>query len=321
MLNNNTLDNDYNIIRYLGRGGLSKIFLITNRNDNNNQYVARIRITNKHTEDIARNEKFNYEHELQMAKIASGLNNPNIIHLVGHGSGTLVEEGRVYNNINYMILEYCSRGNLEAFIMKGRFIEKHAKSIFKKILLGVQALHGAGYCHRNLKPGVILLDNNFNPKISNFLLTTQFLKNNQIIMLKDIAGTKMYMSPQIFEFKPYNGEKADIYGLGIILFLLVTGKYGIEQTAKKDDDSYYKHIILENINEYWASLPSEITNIDYSDEFKDLYIKMICYNENNRPSIPQILNHHWFDEISNLDSEQLNELELDVRNDFLSRLN
>ena len=32
-----------------------------------------------------------FEHELQMTKIASGLNNPNIIHLIGHGSGTLVE--------------------------------------------------------------------------------------------------------------------------------------------------------------------------------------------------------------------------------------
>ena len=159
-----------------------------------------------------------------------------------------------------MILEYCSRGNLEAFIRKGRFIEKHAKIIFKKILLGVQALHVAGYCHRNLKPGVILLDNNFNPKISNFLLTTQFLKNNQIIMLDDVAGTRQYMSPQILEYKPYNGEKADIFGLGMILFYLVTGKYGLKRPAKKDDP-YYKHIILENINEYWASLPVEITNI------------------------------------------------------------
>ena len=320
MQNNNTLDNDYNIIRSLGAGGFSKVYLITNKNNNNNQFVARIRISNEFTRDLDQDENYNFEHELRIAKIASELNNPNIIHLIGHGSGTLVAEGNIYNNANYMILEYCQRGNLEDYIKKGRFIEKHAKYIFKKILLGVQALHGAGYCHRNLKPGIILLDNKFNPKISNFLIAAQFLQNNQIITLNDVAGTARYMSPQILENEPYSGEKADIFSLGMILFNIVTGKFGIKSSSP-DKDPYYMHIKLENFNEYWASLPVEITNINYSDEFKDLYIKMICYNENNRPNIAQILNHHWFDEISNLDNEQLNQLELDVRNDFLSRVN
>ena len=320
MQNNNTLDNDYNIIRILGEGSFSKVFLITKRNDSNNQYASRIRNTNEYNREINQDEKFNFEHELQMTKIASGLNNPNIIHLIGHGSGTLVEEGTVYNRVNYMILEYCSRGNLRDYIEKGRFSEKHAKYIFKKILLGVQALHGAGYCHRKLKPKCILLDNNFNPKISNFILATQFLKNNQFILLKDIVGTKLDISPQLLESKPYGMDKSDILSLGLILFQLVTGIYGLKRGALKDD-SYNKYIKLEKFNEYWANLPVEIKNIDFSDEFKDLYIKMICYNENDRPNIPQILNHHWLDEISNLDSEQLNQLELDVRNDFLSRVN
>ena len=319
MQNNNTLDNVYNVIKYLDRGGFSKIYLVTNKNDNSNQYVARIRIKNENRDDINQNENFNFEHELQMTKIASELNNPNIIHIFGHGLGEFIENRTVNSNVNYMILEYCPRANLEVYLKKGRFIEKHAKYIFKKILLGVQALHEAGYCHRNLKPRVILLENNFNPKICNFLMTTQFLKNNQIILLNECAGPIKYMSPQVIEGN-YNGEKNDIFCLGMILFHLVTGKTGTKKEARKDDP-YYKYILLGNINEYWANLPIEITNINYSDEFKDLYIKMICYNENNRPNIPQILDHHWFDEISNLDSEQLNQLELDVRNDFLSRLN
>ena len=317
MLNNNTLDNNYNIIKYLGGGASSIAYLITNKNNNHDQYAARIRLTNEH---IDQNENYSFEHELRIAKIASELNNPNIIQLIGHGSGTLVAEGKVYNNANYMILEYCNRGNLDDYIKKGRFIEKHAKYIFKKILLGVQALHGAGYCHRNLKPRNILLDNKFNPKISNFIIAAQFLQNNQIIPLNAIVGTPIYMSPQMLENESYSGEKADIYSLGITLFNIVTGKFGLKSSIPHIDP-YYKHIILENFNEYWSNLPVEITNINYSDEFKDLYIKMICYNENNRPNIDQILNHHWFDEISNLDNEQLNQLELDVRNDFLSRVN
>ena len=255
MQNNNTLDNDYNIIRFLGEGMYSKVFLITKRNDSNNQYVSRIRYPNEFNQD----ENYNFEHELQMTKIASELNNPNIIHLIGHGSGTLVEEGKVYNNVNYMILEYCSRGNLRDYIEKGRFLEKHAKYIFKKILLGVQALHEAGYCHRKLNPKCILLDNNFNPKISNFIMAAQFLKDNQYILLKDIGDANRVIPPQLLECKPYGMDKSDILSLGLIIFQLVTGIYGINKGALKDD-SYNKYIKLEKYDEYWANLPEEIRN-------------------------------------------------------------
>ena len=48
---------------------------------------------------------------------------------------------------------------------------------------------------------------------------------------------------------------------------------------------------------------------------------MVSFNENNRPNIAQILDHHWFDEINNLDQQQLNQLELNVINEFLAKAN
>ena len=62
-------------------------------------------------------------------------------------------------------------------------------------------------------------------------------------------------------------------------------------------------------------------NLNLSDQFKDLYISMVNYNENNRPNITQILQHQWFNEIDNLNAQQLNELEIDVRNEFIARNN
>ena len=56
MQNNNTLGNDYNIIRFLGGGGFSKVYLITNKNNNNNQFVARIRISNEFTRGLDQDE-------------------------------------------------------------------------------------------------------------------------------------------------------------------------------------------------------------------------------------------------------------------------
>ena len=126
-----------------------------------------------------------------------------------------------------MILEYCPKGDLFNYLYEGRFAERQAKYIFKKIISGVEALHKAGYFHWNLKIQNILLDKNFNPKISSFLFVTQFQQNNEPIRLKVAVGTLHYCSPQVFANQVYNGEKTDIFNLGVILFNLATGNFWV----------------------------------------------------------------------------------------------
>ena len=128
MQNYETLDNNYNIIRFLGRGINSKVYLVTNINDNN-QYAAKIEKEQNHFG--IKFEKF-FKNELQMATMASGLNNPNIINLKRHGVGTLNNHGKITNNVHYWILEYCPNGDLEMYSSLGRFTERQAKYIFKK---------------------------------------------------------------------------------------------------------------------------------------------------------------------------------------------
>ena len=312
LLNTNTLDTKYNIIKVLECDN----YFVTNI-DNNNQYVARIC---KYIPKDPNNLKVQsiFENELQMTIAASGLKNPNIIHLFENGIGTLTFNGVVTNNVKYMILEYCPKGNLFNYINKYKrgFTEKHGKYIFKKILLGVQALHGAGYCHRDLKMQKILLDQNFNPKISGFHFATQFQQNNQPILLKDFLVTENYASPQILSFIPYNGERADIFSLGVIVFILVTGTIGFHEVKKTDQ--YYEYIKFNYNGKYWSKFERNQNIMNLSNEFKDLYFKMVAYNENERPNISQVLSHHWFDEIKNLDNQQLSQLELDLRNEFLA---
>ena len=307
--NNNTIDNQFIILGRLGRGLFSQMYKVRKLNENN-EYAAKVRI---HIPKA-------FPKEVEMTTLASGLNNPNIIHLEGHGIGTINDQGTITNNANYMILEYCPKGDLFKYVQNERFTGRQAKYIFKKILLGVQALHGANICHRNLKMQNILLDKNFNPKISNFVFATQFQQNNnQPIMLKDFVGTLSYASPNILSNQPYNGEKADIFSLGVILFNLVSGKLGFMKATQ--EDQIYGHILAGNIDQYWTELYSKIGNMNFSNDFKDLYISMVAFNENNRPHIAQVLNHPWFNEINNLDNQQLHQLEVDVRNAFTQREN
>ena len=152
------------------------------------------------------------------------------------------------------------------------------------------------------------------------MFTTQFLQNNQPIALNDFVGTIRYCSPQIHDHQPYNGEKADIFSLGAILIKLVTGRQGFNGSGV--NDPCYQFIRNGNIPQYWNHWDHFTgDHNNYSNEFKDLYISMVSFNEINRPTIAQILNHHWFDEINNMNEQQLNQLELNVRNEFLARDN
>lgn len=306
MQNADIIDNIYTIINYLDKGGISKIYLVRNVN-NNIEYVARIRRKNLN----------GYPHELQMTTIVSNLNNPNIIHLDNNGTGIMRRLGHIHNNINYFILNYYPHGDLLKYVeIGGRFLEKRAKLIFKKILNGVRDLHNAGICHRNLKLNNILLDQNYNPKISNFASSGFFMVNNAIIPLNEPIGRIISMPPQMILHLPYNGAKADIFSLGVLLFNLVTNKFPFKKAHISD--LYYKFIIKKSYSSFWNILSS--FGINYlSQEFKSLFLKMVSFDENERPSIEQILVDNWFNELKTLNDAQLVLLENEVRNDFITR--
>ena len=304
MENIGNFDDQYYVIKPLSVGG---VYLVQNNKDKK-EYVARI---------IKKNNN-GLDKELQMALKASNLNNPNIVHLYHNGIGTLTLNGKVHNDTHYLIMDYCPKKDLFRYIKnKKLFSEKHAKLIFKKILNGFKALHEAGICHRNLKLENILLDQNFNPKISDFSFSTIFIENNAKVLLNEQVGTTNNKAPEINDNRSYNGDKADVFSLGCILFNLVTGQNGFLKA--KENDNYYKFIRNEQINEYWESLPNEIKNNNFSPQFKNLYISMVSFQEKNRPTVDQILQDNWFNELLNLNDQQLEELEKEVRNEFLQK--
>ena len=51
-------------------------------------------------------------------------------------------------------------------------------------------------------------------------------------------GTQPYMSPEIIERKTYDGKKADIFALGVILYIIVIGRYPFREANIHTDDCY-----------------------------------------------------------------------------------
>jgi len=95
------------------------------------------------------------------------------------------------------------------------------------------------------------------------------------------------MAPEIKEGKIYDGKKADIFSLGVILFIMVQGIFPFAEA--KSNDYYYKLILEGQYEKYWEKVAGK----RFSDEFKDLLLRMISYDPSQRPTIEEIQNHPW----------------------------
>lgn len=277
-----------------GEGYSSKVYIVE---EIKTKKIYAAKIFNSHTD-------FFYN-EVEMLEKLKDKNLQNIINIIEHGDGDIVK-GYSYNKKQYIILEYAQKGDLSKFIKipKKPFKEKHAKLLFTKIVKAVKSIHENGICHRDLKTGNILLDENFNIKICDFGFST-YIQDN----LNDVLGTKEYMAPEIHENKKYSGVKADIFALGVILFQLTNGIYCFTEATKNNEP--YKYIRLGSYDTFWKKIQID----DLSPEFKKLYEKMVSYKTEERPSINEILENKWM----KIDEKEIESIELEIYEDFLDR--
>ena len=115
--------------------------------------------------------------------------------------------------------------------------------------------------------------------------------------LNQRVGRLPFMAPEILSNQPYNGINADIFSLWQILFILVTGIKGFE-TANVNDQ-FYRNIIQHSIDHYCQII--DYHDLNLSQDFKNLFIRMVDPDPAQRPTIAQILNDDpWMKEINDL---------------------
>lgn len=92
-------------------------------------------------------------------------------------------------------------------------------------------MHNNLICHRDLKLENILVSNRSRIKIIDLGFG---IRTPEDVMLKMHCGTTSYMAPEIVRKSAYNGFKADIWALGIVLYVMLTGKFPFNGKTEKD---------------------------------------------------------------------------------------
>ena len=310
--NDNLIDNQYTIIEKKGSGASSKVFLVKEINSEE-IYAAKV-LKKLDISESGEKEIKLFENEIKILNyLKEKTNNPFIIKLINSGEGEIVRPNKEITKNKYIILEYAEKGSLLDYIYYYRnkgLEERFGKIIFYKILQGIQACHKVNICHRDLKLDNILFDINFNPKICDFGLS-EFNQNE----FTDTVGTLKYEAPEILYNKPYNGFEVDIFSLGVTLFTLVTGTFCF-QIAKRNNE-LYNLIKNKKYEKYWKKF--ENLGINLSNNFKNLFLRMVSYNPKERPIIEDILNDEWIKDIKDLNKEKFIELENEVKEELLKR--
>lgn len=199
----------YELLEEIARGGMGVVFRARQKGLNRIVAIKMILSGQLATEhDI---ERFHTE-----AAAAAHLQHPNIvaIHEVGSVDGQY-----------FFSMEYVAGFSLDVVInMKPPTVIQAARWT-KTLAEAIHYAHEQGILHRDLKPSNIMIDEQQNPRITDFGLAKQIQSDNNLTSTGQIMGTPSYMSPeQADPTKLTIGPSSDIYSLGSILYELLTGK-------------------------------------------------------------------------------------------------
>ena len=190
----------------------------------------------------------------------------------------------IFENIDnyYIVMEYCSKGELFNYIVsKRRLNEAEAAYFFYQLINGLEYIHSIGISHRDIKPENLLLTGNYILKIIDFGLSNYY-NDNINKYLATPCGSPCYSSPEMVSGKSYNGFKVDVWSCGIVLFAMLCGYLPFDD---KTDDK----IIFKKIVECEIKYPFFL-----SDMARDIIAKLLIKDPNKRISIKEVKMHPFY---------------------------
>ncbi|CAM9642889.1 unnamed protein product [Scytosiphon promiscuus] len=149
-----------------------------------------------------------------------------IMKLVRHPYVVQLKEVLASSSKIFLVCELITGGELfDKIVEKQRFTEDEARFYFRQLLEGIEYCHSQGVCHRDLKPENILLDGAGNVKISDFGLSNLYSGGDDeaLKLLHTTCGTPNYVAPEVLADKGYDGRMADVWSMGVILYVLLAG--------------------------------------------------------------------------------------------------
>ncbi len=212
----------YKVLKLIAHGGMSSVYLAKRIDCDFEQLVA-IKVHN--TPLIDPNSKARFLRERQ---ILADFSHPNIAKLIDGGTS---EEGTPY-----LVMEYISGLPIDQYCDSNKLNLKQRINLLKKICSAVNYAHQHLIIHRDIKPSNILVDQRGEPYLLDFGIA-KMVDDHRLANSLQTQTKHLILTPEIASPEQIRGETisqaTDVYGLGVLLYKLVTGSYPFQNKNVK----------------------------------------------------------------------------------------
>ncbi|KAI5961753.1 hypothetical protein CANMA_003730 [Candida margitis] len=263
----------YGDLNIIGRGNFGDVYRATNLTARRIEFVA-IKVINMDNsgDDIKQTVK-----EIQFL---NRLRNPNVVKYY---------ESFTHGVNVFIVMEYCGGGSCSDLIKLHKKIPENVVGyIIKKVLAGLEYLHGEHKVHRDIKSANILLTEDGQVKIGDFGVSTDITLSNK--KRNTFVGTPFWMAPEVITrggsragAKTNEGYdyKADIWSTGITVIELVTGAPPLAE--------YDPMKVLFDIPK---KKPPQLKG-NYGDDIKEFVKYCVTSDPDKRPNCSKLLQHNF----------------------------
>jgi ubiquinone/menaquinone biosynthesis C-methylase UbiE/predicted Ser/Thr protein kinase len=197
---------DYELLEEIARGGMGIVYRA--RQKSLNRIVAVKMILSG--QFAGKDEVLRFRAE---AESAARLQHPHIVRI--HETGE--REGQPYFS-----MDFVEGGNLAALVREKPLSAKRAAAYVKTVAEAIHYAHEQGILHRDLKPSNVLIDQADQPRVTDFGLARRMTRDSFLTLTGEVMGSPNFMPPEQAGAKFKAGRYSDVYGLGAVLFYLVT---------------------------------------------------------------------------------------------------
>ncbi len=208
------------------------------------------------------------------AATAAKLSHPNTV--------TVFDYGKTSDDIYFIVMEFVEGRTLSAMLKQTGPLDPHrAIHIAIQIARSVREAHGLGVIHRDLKPANVLItkhaDEDDFVKVLDFGLVKNMKENQELTQQGLFMGSPKYMSPEQIQGGAIDA-RTDVYSLGCILYLMLTGRVPFEGTTQVQTlMAHLKQEVPDMVREDGVPIPQEIQHVilkclkkDANDRFSSM---------------------------------------------------
>ncbi|XP_036821148.1 serine/threonine-protein kinase Nek3 isoform X5 [Oncorhynchus mykiss] len=252
----------YSVHKVIGEGSFGRALLVQSRINREN-YVMKEILLPKTQSKMANTRR--------EAVLLSRMKHPSIVAFRDSFEG----DGHLY-----IVMEFCGGGDLLQRIQRQRntlFSQETILKWFAQMCSGTMHIHDKRVLHRDLKSKNIFLTDDGTVKLGDF--GSACVLNSAKAYAHTYVGTPYYVSPEIWDSKPYN-NKSDVWSLGCVLYELCTLRHPFQAPS-------WKSLIMKVCRGSYPPLPQHLPY-----ELHYLVKQMFKTNPKDRPSLHTILTSH-----------------------------